>query len=60
VDKIKKLNPELLTYSTPPGIYQIKVPKGTGDVDLTLPKAPIKTPAKKLKKSPSPPSNKTS
>jgi membrane-bound lytic murein transglycosylase D len=60
VDEIKKLNPELLTNSTPPGIYQIKVPKGTGDVDLTLPKAPIKTPAKKLKKNPSLPSNKTS
>ncbi len=50
IEELKKLNPELLTNSTPPGAYQIKVPKGTGDVQLELPKPPAKAPIKKSKK----------
>lgn len=60
LENIKRLNPELLTNMTPPGLYQIKVPLGTGPVDLSLPKVPKKTSPQKLKKSTIAPSPKKS
>lgn len=54
IDALKKMNPELLTTKTPPGTYQIKVPVGTGNMDLTIPKPNKKPLPKKSSKSTSP------